>query len=209
MITDFLERAWDMLNDLELWAWALSIAAIGTNVFGESFWAVILLSYSAIFADTITRWIAVTKKFYIEKKGMAIEDIRWWKILKGICGEAWRKGYLQSRYFSRILEKLFTYTLLIMLFHLAGQCIPDFSLGSLKIVAENVFPSAVAICIFLIELSSINENLVDMGHKDIAAFIGNIISFISSKFRVGAGAGITPGDIKGSINENDKEKESR
>jgi len=187
MLSNFFERAWNMLTDLELWAWALTIATIGTNIFGQSFWSVLLLSYAAIFADTLTKWISVTKKYYINEKGMFIDDIRTWQIIQGIIGKAWRKGYLQSRYFSRILEKLFTYTLLIMLFHLAGKCIPSFSLGAIRIIASEVFPSAIAICIFLIELSSINENLVEMGHADIAAFIGNLISFISSKFRTGGG----------------------
>ncbi|MGL5514078.1 MAG: hypothetical protein ACRDBM_12685 [Sporomusa sp.] len=73
--------------------------------------------------------------------------------------------YLSSRHFGRIVEKVFIYSGVITICHAAGKWIPVLGFMGLHFTPATVFPASIAI--FLVELSSINENLKEMGKQEL------------------------------------------
>jgi hypothetical protein len=162
-------------------ATAVTIGTIGTEICGNNFWAVLLLAYAAIFVDTITKWISISKKYYVDTAGCDLIDVSWIQVIHGILGEAWGPKYLASRCFSRIIEKIFTYTVLITLCYAAGKWLPTLDLFGLKFSPSAVFPASASISVFLIEMSSINENLREMGQTAISDMLTKIVDFVINK----------------------------
>lgn len=179
MVTDFFQRVWKSATDFPLLATAFTIGTIGTQLCGETFWAVLFLSYASVFFDTLTKWIAIIKRYYRDNE----LRLTTWKLIINIVfdGPAWSPGYLESRKLSRIIEKLLTYTIVIMLAHAGGKWLPtlDFGFGVFK--PSNVLPASVSVAVFIIEFRSISENLKEMGQAGIADMITNITNIIVSK----------------------------
>ena len=177
-----IDRAWKLVSDIPIAATAVTIGALGTKYCGDSFWAVLFLSFAAVFVDTGTKWIAITKKYYADTTGCQISEVRGAQVLRGIfLGDAWEPDYLNSRHFGRILEKIFTYTAVIAICHAAGKWIPVLDFMGLHFTPATVFPASASIAVFLVELSSINENLKEMGQTGIADKLASIVSMVVNK----------------------------
>ena len=117
-----------------------------------------------IFCDTLTRWDCIVKRYILDHDEKET-DIRLIKLSRVIVqffrNETWSENYLTSRAFSRICEKMLIYGLALTIFFLAGQWLPEFHLFGVEIVPKNVFPGTITMVLFLIEISSINENLIE------------------------------------------------
>jgi len=181
-VGELLERAWKLVSDIPIAAIAVTIGALGTEYCGDSFWAVLVLSFAAIFFDTATKWVAITKRYYVDTTGCQINEVRGVQVLCGIfLGEGWEPDYLNSRYFSRIIEKICTYTAVISICHAAGKWIPVLDFMGLHFTPATVFPASASIAVFLVELSSISENLKEMGQTGIANKLASIVSMVVNK----------------------------
>lgn len=180
LIIELLQRVWKLVSDIQIMAIAVAIGTAGTQLCGERFWAVLFLSYAAVFADTLTKWIAITKRFYQDNN----LQLNTWRLILNILfhGPAWAPGYLESRKLGRILEKLLMYTMVIMLCHAGGKWLPVLDLFGLVLNPANVFPASASIGVFLIEFKSINENLKEMGQTGISDMLSNIFNIIVAKF---------------------------
>ena len=179
LTTELLQRAWKSISDIQLMAIAIAIGTAGTQLCGERFWAVLFLAYAAVFADTLTKWIAITKRYYQDHE---IALTTWLLVVNIIFhGPAWSSGYLESRKLGRILEKLLTYTVVITLCHAAGKWLPSLELFGLTLNPASVFPASASIGVFLVELRSINENLNEMGQTGISDMLTNIVNIIAAK----------------------------
>ena len=178
-LNDLIQRAWKMFSDFQFVALMLTIGTVGTNLCGDKFWAVLFLSYAAVFADTLTKWIAITKAYYKDRE----LQLTTWLLVVNIFfhGPAWAQGYLESRKLGRILEKLLTYTVVITLCHAAGKWLPVLDLFGLVFNPATVFPASASAGVFLIELKSINENLKEMGQTGLADMLSNLVSTVSNK----------------------------
>jgi hypothetical protein len=178
-VNDLIQRAWKMFSDIQFLALIVAIGAIGTNICGNRFWAVLFLSYAAVFADTLTKWIAVTKAYYHDHE----LKLTTWLLIVNIVfhGPAWSTGYLESRKLGRILEKLLTYTVVITLCHAAGKWLPVLDLFGLVFNPATVFPASASAGVFLIEFKSINENLKEMGQAGLSEILSNLVSAVSNK----------------------------
>ena len=177
-----IDRAWKLVSDIPIAATAVTIGALGTKYCGDSFWAVLFLSFAAIFFDTATKWIAIAKRYYVDTTGCQITEVRGVQVLRGIfLGEAWGPNYLNSRHFGRIVEKVFAYTGVITICHAAGKWIPVLDFMGLHFIPATVFPASASIAVFLVELSSINENLKEMGQTGIADKLTSIVSMVVNK----------------------------
>lgn len=179
MINDLLQRTWKMFSDFQFLALIVAIGTIGTNLCGDKFWAVLFLSYAAVFADTLTKWIAVTKAYYHDHE----LRLTTWLLIANIIfhGPAWSPGYLESRKLGRILEKLLTYTVVITLCHAGGKWLPVFELFGLVFNPANVFPASASVGVFLLEFKSINENFKEMGQAGIADALNNLINLVLNR----------------------------
>lgn len=171
-----------MISDVQIVAIAVTVGAIGTNLCGDSFWAVLFLSYFAVFADTATKWIAITKRYYVDTTGCTLLDVRWIQVVKGILNDAWSPNYLTSRGLGRIPEKIFMYTIVIAICHAAGKWLPVFEFAGIVLKPSMVFPASASISVFLVELSSINENLKEMGQTGIADMLSKVVAMVVNKF---------------------------
>lgn len=168
-----------MVTDFPIMATAVAAGTIGTYLFGDSFWAVLFLCYFAIFVDTFMKWTVIVKQFYFDK---GIPDPTTWQKLKAMFfGDAWMPGYLESKYFGRIIEKIVSYTLILPICYGAGKWIPAFEFFGASISPGKVFPAVISIAILLYELSSINESLMQMGHKSLSEMISRFINLIMDK----------------------------
>ncbi len=121
LIVEFFLRLWKLISDIQITAIAITIGALGTKICGDSFWAVLFLSYAAVFFDTGTKFLAITKRYYADKTGCSITEVRGMQLLRGILGEAWGPEYLNSRGLGRIPEKILTLQLLLLFAMLRGS----------------------------------------------------------------------------------------
>lgn len=179
LLTEFFQRVWKSASDLPLMATALAIGTVGTQLCGEKYWAVLFLSYAAVFVDTLTKWIAIIKRYYRDKK----LRLTTWRLVVNIVfhGPAWSKGYLESRALGRIMEKLLTYTLVITLMYAGGKWIPVWELFGIVFNPATVLPASASAGVFLIEFRSISENLKEMGQTGIADLLSNIVNAVLSR----------------------------
>lgn len=181
---EFLVRFWGKLS-VETVAIGTTLAATGTLWFGEKFWAMVILAYALIAFDTLTRWVYICKKFIVDAgRANNIRAVKLqsalWQFLKG---ETWQPDYLTSRGFSRIGEKILFYTLAIMVCFYAGKNAPEVHLFSFDLIPAQVFPGFISTVIFLVELSSVNENLILLEHDGIADYFEKLQGLIVDKLK--------------------------
>lgn len=92
--------------------------------------------------------------------------------------ETWQKGYLESRCFSRILEKMLLYNATIIVAFYAAKVIPPIHALGINLVASDILPGSVSIVIFMVEMTSINENLVELGYSSIANAVKRVLDYM-------------------------------
>ena len=180
-----LQRMWDRVPSFDVWAIAVSISVLGTKFCGDGFWVVFFLSCGMIAFDTVTKWLYICKLFIHDKcGGMDIMLITLRESAQVfINGDAWCQGYLSSRGFSRIVEKTMWYTAAIFVCFLAGHNMPQIHLFGISLVPSDVFPGTVSVAVFLVELSSINENLRLLGYSGLSDALKTVTDIIVNKFK--------------------------
>ena len=175
---DVLTKFFERLCVFDLWAAAAIIYAAGVKLCGPNYWPMVLLVLLLIFCDTLTRWDCIVKRYILDHDEKET-DIRLIKLSRVIVqffrNETWSENYLTSRAFSRICEKMLIYGLALTIFFLAGQWLPEFHLFGVEIVPKNVFPGTITMVLFLIEISSINENLIELGYNGVSEYVQRII----------------------------------
>ena len=174
VLNKFLER----LTNFELWAIAACIYALGNKLCGSNFWPVVFLVFLLIVCDTLTRWDVICKKYIIDHDPEE-NDIKMIKLSRVIVqffkNETWNEQYLNSKAFSRILEKMIVYLLALILFFGFGKWCPEFHAFGVNIAPKDVFPGVICVVLFLIEVSSLNENLIELGYKGVSEYVQRFI----------------------------------
>ena len=176
-----LKNFLDHLYNFDLWAIALIIYTIGTKLCGNNFWPVLFLVFLMVVFDTITRWDCICKK-YIMEHDPDETDIKLIKLSRVFVqffkAETWNEKYLSSRAFSRIIEKLTVYTLALIVFFCMGKWAPEIHCFGVDFIPEKVFPGLICTVIFLIEVSSLNENLIELGYKGVGEYVERFVNAI-------------------------------
>ncbi len=174
VLTKFLER----LASLDLWAVATVIYGVGVVICGPNFWPVLFLTFLMIAFDTLTRWDVICKKF-IMAHNPEEQDIRLIPMSKVIVqffkNETWCEEYLSSRAFGRIAEKMVIYTMALIIFFGLGTWVPEIHMFGVDIVPKNVFPGIICTVLLLIEVSSLNENLIELGYHGVSEYVQRIV----------------------------------
>lgn len=177
-IMEVLSKFLDRLANADLWAIATIIYAVGVKICGQNFWPVLFLTFLLIGFDTLTRWDVIVKKF-IMAHDPEEKDIRLIKLSRVIVqffrNETWNEEYLNSRAFGRICEKMIVYSLALIIFFGMGAWAPEIHMFGVDIVPKNVFPGIICMVLFLIEVSSLNENLIELGYKGVSEYVQRII----------------------------------
>lgn len=177
VLKSFLDR----LANFDLWAAATIIYGVGVAVCGPNFWPVLLLTFLMIAFDTLTRWDCICKK-YIMDHNPEETDIRLIPMSKVIVqffkNETWCEEYLSSRAFGRICEKMIVYTLALIIFFGMGTWVPEIHVFGADLVPKNVFPGIICVVIFLIEVSSLNENLIELGYKGVSEYVQRFVDAV-------------------------------
>ena len=171
----------DRLCNFDLWAVALIIYAVGVKIGGPNFWPVLFLTFLMVAFDTLTRWDCICKK-YIMDHNPEEKNIRLIPLSKVIIqffkSETWNDEYLSSRAFSRITEKLTIYILALIVFFFMGTWAPEIHIVGIDLVPANVFPGLICTVLFLIEVSSLNENLIELGYKGVSEHVERLVNAI-------------------------------
>ena len=180
VLNKFLER----LASFDLWAIAALVYAAGVTVCGPNFWPVLFLTFLMIAFDTLTRWDCIVKKFILDNDPEE-NDIRLIKMTRVIVQffrpETWNEKYLSSRAFGRIAEKLIVYSLALIIFFGMGTWIPEIHLFGIDVVPKNVFPGIICTVLFLIEVSSLNENLIELGYNGVSEYVQRFIDALLNR----------------------------
>ena len=174
VLKSFLER----LANADLWAAATIIYAVGAKLCGPNFWPVLFLTFLMIGFDTLTRWDCICKRFIMDHdpEEKDIRMIRMSRVLvQFFRGETWSEEYLNSRAFGRIAEKMTIYALALIVFFGMGQWVPEIHLFGVDIAPKNVFPGIICMVLFLIEVSSLNENLIELGYKGVSEYVQRLV----------------------------------
>lgn len=171
-------RGFDMV--CELWPVKLfysCISALFCYLFGGS-GAILVVVVVFIVLDTLTKWVAITKRFLIDQ-GAKEEELSASALMCGFF-YAWKPGYLSSTALRKCWgEKLFTYCILIVFAGLMAK-LPEISLFGLPV--NKSISGGIYTCIALTELFSITENLEDMGNKKLGQlkqFLCNLVARIT------------------------------
>ena len=174
VLNKFLER----LACVDLWAAAAIIYAVGVKLCGPNFWPVLFLVFLLICCDTLTRWDVICKRYILDHDPEE-KDIKMIKLSRVIVqffrNETWNEKYLNSKAFGRICEKLIVYILALILFFGFGKWCPEFHAFGVNIAPKDVFPGIICVVLFLIEVSSLNENLIELGYKGVSEYVQRII----------------------------------
>lgn len=177
VLTKFLER----LASFDLWAVATVLYGVGVAVCGPNFWPVLFLTFLMVAFDTLTRWDVIVKKFIMDHNPEET-DIRLIKISRVVVqffrNETWTEEYLSSRAFGRIAEKLIVYSLALIIFFGMGTWMPEIHLFGVDVVPKNVFPGIICTVLFLIEVSSLNENLIELGYQGVSEYVQRFVDAI-------------------------------
>ena len=64
----------------------------------------------------------------------------------------------------------------------AGQVVPNIKLFSTNLILNDFLPGVITVCILVVELSSINENLIELGYSSIANAVKKVIDYVVNKF---------------------------
>ncbi len=171
----------DRIANFDLWAIATVIYAFGVKICGNNFWPVLFLMFLMVAFDTITRWDCICKRFIMDHDPEE-KDIRLIKMSRVIIqffkNETWCEEYLSSRAFGRIAEKLVVYSLALIIFFGMGTWTPEIHLFGADLVPKNVFPGIICTVLFLIEVSSLNENLIELGYKGVSEYVERVVNAI-------------------------------
>lgn len=180
VLKSFLER----LANFDLWAAATIIYGVGVTICGNNFWPVLFLTFLMVAFDTITKWDVICKRFIMDHDPEE-SDIRLIKMSRVIVqffkNETWCEEYLSSRAFGRIVEKLIVYSLALIIFFGMGQWMPEIHLFGVDVIPKNVFPGIICTVLFLIEVSSLNENLIDLGYKGVSEYVQRFIDALMDR----------------------------
>ena len=175
---DVLKAFLARIANFDLWAAATVIYGIGVTVCGPNFWPVLFLTFLMVAFDTLTRWDCICKR-YIMEHDPEEKDIRLIKLsrvfIQFFKNETWCEEYLSSRAFGRIAEKLVIYMLALIIFFGMGTWAPEFHLFGVNIVPKDVFPGIICTVLFLIEVSSVNENLIELGYKGVSEYVQRFV----------------------------------
>lgn len=168
---DLLLKLYSMFKNglemiLDLWPikmLAAGITSIGCFLFGGS--EVILLAVLVfVILDTMTKWIAITKRYCINELNFSAGSVSMAVIFCQFI-HAWKPGYLTSTDLRKCWsEKIFTYVVLIIAAGMVGK-LPDMVVATNKAISGAIYAT-----IAVTELFSIMENLEEMGNKNVAMF---------------------------------------
>lgn len=177
VLKSFLER----LANFNLWSVATLIYGVGVTICGDNFWPVLFLVFVMVAFDTLTRWDCICKRFIMDHDPEE-KDIKLIKMSRVIVqffkNETWCEEYLSSRAFGRIAEKLVIYMLALIVFFGFGKWCPEFHLFGVDVLPKNVFPGIICTVLFLIEVSSLNENLIELGYKGVSEYVQRFVDAI-------------------------------
>lgn len=188
MLTNLYETLKYIINrfaNIDVWAYAIAIWTFGYKTFGESFWGVVILAFGLVLYDTFLKIVYISKKYIHENltPDIPIEFISLRKALYYcLKGETWNKTYLNSAALSRVIEKLLVYNASLVIAFYAGQVVPNIKLFSTNLILNDFLPGVITVCILVVELSSINENLIELGYSSIANAVKKVIGYIVNKF---------------------------
>ena len=188
MWTNLYENLKYIINrfaNINVWTYTVAIWTFGYKTFGEGFWGVVILSFGLVLYDTFLKVIYISKKYIHENltPDMPIEYIPLRKALY-YCfkAETWNKTYLNSAALSRVIEKLLVYNASLVIAFYAGQVVPNIKLFSTNLILNDFFPGVITVSILVVELSSINENLIELGYSSIANAVKKVIEYAVNKF---------------------------
>lgn len=188
MWTNLYENLKYIINkfaNIDVWAYAVAIWAFGYKTFGEGFWGVVVLSFGLVLYDTFLKVVYISKK-YIHENLMPDTPIEFIPLRKALhyCFKAktWNKTYLNSAALSRVTEKLLVYNASLVIAFYAGQVVPNIKLFSTNLILNDFLPGVITVCILVVELSSINENLIELGYSSIANAVKKVIKYAVNKF---------------------------
>ncbi len=175
---DVLNKFMERIANVDLWAIATLIYAVGAKICGPNFWPVLFLTFLMVGFDTMTRWNCICKRFILDHNPDET-DIRLIKLSRVIVqffkNETWADQYLSSRAFSRIAEKLIVYSLALIIFFGMGQWMPEIHVFGANMVPKDIFPGVICTVLFLIEVSSLNENLIELGYAGVSEYVQRFV----------------------------------
>lgn len=188
MWTNLYENLKYIINkfaNIDVWAYAIAIWTFGYKTFGESFWGVVILAFGLVLYDTFLKIVYISKK-YIHKNLTPDIPIKFISLSKALhyClkAETWNKTYLNSASLSRVIGKLLVYNASLVVAFYAGQVVPNIKLFSTNLILNDFLPGVISVCILVVELSSINENLIKLGYSSIANAVKRVIDYMVNKF---------------------------
>ena len=188
MWTNLYENLKYIINrfaNIDVWAYAIAIWTFGYKTFGEGFWGVVILAFGLVLYDTFLKIVYISKKYIHENltPDIPIEFISLRKALYYcLKAETWNKTYLNSAALSRVIEKLLVYNASLVIAFYAGQVVPNIKLFSTNLILNDFLPGVITVCILVVELSSINENLIELGYSSIANAVKRVIDYVVNKF---------------------------
>lgn len=171
--------------NVDVWAYAVVIWTFGYKTFGEGFWHVVILAFGLVLYDTFLKVVYISKK-YIHENLTPDTPIEFISLRKALyyCFKAktWNKTYLNSAALSRVIEKLLVYNASLVIAFYAGQVVPNIKLFSTNLILNDFLPGIITVCILVVEMSSINENLIELGYSNIANAVKRVIDYVVNKF---------------------------
>ena len=171
----------DRVCNFDLWAVSVIIYTVGVKICGPNFWPVLFLTFLMVGFDTLTRWDVICKR-YIMDHDPEEQDIRLIKMSRVIVqffkNETWCEEYLSSRAFGRIAEKMTIYLLALIIFFGFGKWCPEFHLFGANVIPKDVFPGIICTVLFLIEVSCLNENLIELGYKGVSEYVQRFVDAV-------------------------------
>ena len=168
VLTKFLER----LASFDLWAVATVLYGIGVAVCGPNFWPVLFLTFLMVAFDTITRWDVICKR-YIMDHDPDEDDIKMIKLSRVIV-----QFFKNETWSDLTKEKMVIYTMALIIFFGLGTWVPEIHMFGVDLVPKNVFPGIICTVLFLIEVSSLNENLIELGYHGVSEYVQRIVDAV-------------------------------
>ena len=68
--------------------------------------------------------------------------------------------------------------LALIVFFGFGKWCPEFHLFGVDVLPKNVFPGIICTVLFLIEVSSLNENLIELGYKGVSEYVQRFVDAV-------------------------------
>lgn len=178
---EVLKSFFERMANFDLWAAAAIIYTVGVKICGPNFWPVLFLTFLMVAFDTLTRWDCICKR-YIMDHDQEEDDIKMIKMSKVIVqffkSETWSDEYLNSKAFSRIAEKMTIYAMSLIIFFGLGTWVPEIHMFGVDLVPKNVFPGIICTVLLLIEVSSLNENLIELGYHGVSEYVQRFVDAV-------------------------------